>query len=115
MLTVTYVHDLWEGIGRSAENPRRAHSGTGVNRLHVIGLAVAVNQKQGFHVRLLDHVLEFGGAVAGVYRYKNRADAGRGIEDGQPVRDIGRPDADMIPLADSQREHSLRHAIYPGI
>ena len=86
-----------------------------VKRLHIIGVAIPVDQKQRLHVRLLHHILEFGWPIAGVDRDENRADARRGIKNRQPVRDIGRPDADMVSLADSQGEHSLCQPVHPGV
>ncbi|OAV75111.1 hypothetical protein Barb7_01312 [Bacteroidales bacterium Barb7] len=66
-------------------------------------------------VGILHEVFQFALLVIGVYGDHHRPDFRTGIEEGQPVGHIGRPDADVRPVRDADRQHSLRHIVRPAV
>src|SRR5210317_1231225 len=82
-----------------------------VNRLQVVMIAKAVNQCQCLEIGLLDQILKFETSIMGVDGDQHRADLGGGKHEGRPVRYVGRPYADIIALADTDRQQPLGQLI----
>ena len=70
------------------------------------GLAEAAAQQQDAHAGLVQDVLQLAGLVGGVDVDEDRADAGGGVLDDDPLEAVGRPDADAVAVPDAEGEQA---------
>ena len=81
----------------------------------IVRVLEPVDDAERLHVRLPDYVVELVKPIVRIHRHEDDADARRREEDGEPVRDVIRPYADMIALGQADREESLGEAIDPFV
>jgi hypothetical protein len=72
-----------------------------VHHGQVVAVPPAADQAERLDIGLPHHVFQLMGAVGGIDRDGHRADLRGGKEEREPVRDICRPDADVVGLADA--------------
>ncbi len=83
-----------------------------VDHLHVVAVAKSIHQAEGVDVRLADQELQLVELVVGVDGHQSHADLGRGEEDGEPVRHIVAPDAQVVALAQADGQEALGHVVH---
>ena len=74
--------------------------------LQVVHVAVGVDDAERLHVRLLEHVVQLVGLVDRVHGDHDHADLGGGVHEREPVGDVARPHAQVIPGAQADGEQS---------
>ena len=87
----------------------------GIGHLHEVAVFFAVDDAERVHIRVLAQVFQFGLFVIGVYRYVDGAYFGAGVQQGQPVRHICRPDAHVCSPFHADSDKSFCHVVYPAV
>jgi hypothetical protein len=82
---------------------------------HIVDVAEAVDETEGFDIRLLHQVLQLVEPVGGVHRNRDDPDLGCGEEEGEPVGHVGGPDAEVVTLLEADGEQALGEAVHPAI
>ena len=73
-----------------------------VEHFHIVGVAEAADEDDGVRFRLLQQIGEFVGAVGRIDVDHDRADFGGGELCEHPLGIVGGPDANVLPLLDTQ-------------
>jgi len=90
---------LQVGVGGRGQAPALAGLGLGdqlADDLDIVHIAPGVDDAQRGHVALLQHVVQLVALVGRVHGHQHDAGLGGGEHEGQPVRDVARPDPQMV-------------------
>ena len=77
----------------------------------VIDVAILVDDAQRLHVALLEHVVELVGLEDRVHRDHDDADLGARVHEGDPIRDVACPYAQMVARTHADVEHAAREQV----
>ena len=82
-----------------------------VERLHIVAVAVAVDDEDVLGVRLLQGEVNLRLLVVDVEREEDCADLGRREHQRDPVRDVCRPERDLLAALDAHRHQPAGEAV----
>ena len=74
----------------------------------IVGRFETIGEHQGDGVALLEHVIQFKGAVGGIDGHQHGADPRRGELQDDPLRHIRGPDGDVFAAPDAQGQQATR-------
>ena len=78
-----------------------------VDDLHVVAITESVDYEEVFGIGLLEREVHFLGLVVRVERQQNGAYLRGGKHENHPVRDVRRPECDLLTLLDAERHQPL--------
>ena len=81
------------------------------DNLQVIDVAIAVDNAERLHVRLLEHVIQLVAFVHGVDRDHDNADLRRRVHEREPVGNVTRPHAQMVARLQANGQHAARQVV----
>ena len=100
------VLQMRETLGVEMPSGGREHFGNQLmHDIQIVDIAVAIDDAQGLHVGLFQHIAHLMALVHGIHGNQHDADLGGGVHEGQPVGDITCPNAQVIARleADGQK------------
>ena len=82
-----------------------------VNRLDIVGVPDTVYEEKDIHIRLLEHIIQFFRLIIGVDRQEDGTDLRGSEHQGDPIRDVRRPDSDLHALLNTHRHETFRYTV----